>query len=382
MAENILTGGLEMGREIQRNLEELASSKANAEAAKTAIAQGEKNVKAKEKAVKDEIAATLKKRKEEIEQSFDTEVANLKQRTKEIKGEKDKDKDEQQARRIENETAGHREKERELLLEIRSIFKRDGVPGIFNTKLFYALFMPRSFGEVLTLLAAILITLVGLPTFISLVLIPEASRSTLVVILVNCACLLVFIGGYFLIAQMVAIKHRETFDEVLKLRREIRANNKDMNAVSRSVQRDKDDSKYNLGAYDYEIEKISDEVDAVLEKKKAALKEFENDTKQVITDQIMANNQAELNELRAFVETKQAEEKAALDRNKELGLYIATNYEPFIGKSDLNIDMIKKVVETMEAQRANTVGEAIAYVKQPPAPAEETSPAENNTTNQ
>jgi len=364
MAENILNCGLDVSKEIKANLEELAASKLNAEAAKNAAAQGEKSVKAKDKAVKDEIANTLKKRKEEIEASFDTEVENLKQRTKEVKGEKGKDKGEQQAKRIEAETADFREKERELLLEIRSIFKRDGVPGIFNTKLYYALFLPRTIIEILVLILAIAITLVAIPSLITFFVLP-ANRSTFQVMLVYYACLFVFLGAYILIANLTKVKHRETYIEVLKIRREIRANKKTIKAVSKSVQRDKDESMYDLGHYDHEIERISDEVESILEKKKAALKEFEASTKQIITDQIMANNQAELDELKNFVEARNAEEKAASERAKELGIYIATNYEPYIGKTDLNVETMDRIISALENGKASTISEAITYIKQP-----------------
>ncbi len=363
MAENILNGGLEVCTKIRDTLKELNEARVGVETAKNAAAQGEKAVKAKEKAVKDEIAATIKKRKEELEQSYDSQIDILKQRTKAVKDEKGKERGEQQAKRIENETAGNRERERELLLEIRSVFKRDGIPSIFNNNLFYALFMPRTLVEFLVLIAAILITLVGVPTFIVYVLMKEPK--TIHAMLVYYACIFVFIGLYMLISYCTKSKFRTSFAEILKLRKEIRANRRDMKSVSHRVQRDKDDSKYDLEHFDAEMERIKEEVERINETKKEALKEFENDTKNVISAQIEDKNKVELDELKAFVEARSTEEKAFTERAKELGLFVTTNYEPFIGKTDLTVAIFDRAVAFMENGRAATIAEALELAKNP-----------------
>ncbi len=377
MAENILNGGIEICKKIRDDLKGLADARNGAEAAKAAAAQGEKTVKAKEKAIKDEIAATIKKRKEELEQSYDSEIDKLKQRTKAVKDEKGKDRGEQQAKRIENETAGNRERERELQLEIRSIYKRDGIPSIFNNNLFYALFMPRTFVEFLVLVAAVLITLVAVPTLIVFIFMKEPS--TLQTMLVYYACLFVFIGLYMLISYLTKVKHRPSFVEILKIRREIRANRRDMKSVSHRVQRDKDDSKYDLAQYDEEMERIKGEVDRINEKKKEALKVFENETKSVISTQIEEKNGAELNELKAFVEQRTAEEKELSEKAKELGLLVTAEYEPFIGKSNLTAELFDKAVSFMEAGRADTVASALELANNPDATLEPVAEAVEET---
>lgn len=388
MAENILNNGLETCREIKATLEELASVKIRAEEAKNAAAQGEKSVKAKEKAIKDEIDATLKKRKDEIEKSFDSEISTIKQRIKAVQDDKTKEKTQQQAQRIGNETAELCEKERELKLEIRSIYKRDGVSRIFNTKLFYSLFMPGSFCEVLILIAAVIITLMAIPSLIYFLLIPHESQSAILLALIYFASVVVFVGGYMLISKLTKGKHRETFEEIAKVRREIRVNRKEINKITRHVRKDKDESKYNLGEFDAENEKLTHEIDDITEQKKAALKEFENETKQMIHTQITEKNEPELSELKNFLETRSAEEKAASDRVKELNLLIAKQYEPLIGKADLNLETVDKLINVIEGGKASNIAEALEYIKQvvtetpcgepvssaAPAPAEEKVP--------
>ncbi len=381
MAENVLNGGLEVCKQIRDRLRDFTEARKGAEEAKNAAANGDKTVKAKEKAVKDEIAATIKKRKEEIEQSYDKEIDLLKERTRAVKDEKGKERGEQQAKRIENETAGNREKERELLLEIRDIYKRDGIPSIFNTNLFYALFMPRTFIELLILAGAALLALLAIPMFIVFVLMK--SPSTMQAMLVYGACVLVFVGLYMLIAYFTKDKFRTSFREILKIRKEIRANRRDMKSVSNRVQRDKDDSKYDLSHFDAEMERISAEIDRVSEKKKEALKGFENETKQAISDQIEEKNKVEIEELKAFVDARIKEEKELAERAKELGLFIAGNYEPFVGKQDLQLELFNKAVEIMEAEKAATVAEALEKAKDPdfslapePVPEEAAEPAE------
>lgn len=380
MAENILNNGLETCKEIKATLEELAAVKARAEEARNAVAQGEKSVKTKEKAIKDEIDSTLKKRKEEIEKSFDSEITTLKLRIKAVQEEKTKDKNQQQAQRIGDETAELCEKIREQKLEIRSIFKRDGVSNIFNTEFFYSLFLPRTLGEVLILILAILVSLIAIPSLIYFLLIPEASRREIWLVLIEFACIIVFIGGYMLISKLTKVNHRETFVDVAKIRRDIRANKKEIKSITRHVRKDKDESKYDLGQYDAENDKLTKEIDDITEQKKAALKEFENETKQMINDQITEKNQPELNELKEFVVTRQAEEKTASDRAKELGLLITKQYEPLIGKADLNVETLDKLIVAIESGKANNIAEALTYIKEvvtaPEAPAAQPAPVQ------
>ncbi|MBO7401390.1 MAG: hypothetical protein J6U10_00185 [Lachnospiraceae bacterium] len=363
MAENILNGGLEVCTQIRDTLKELSETRSGADEARSAAAQADKAVKAKEKAVKDEIAATIKKRKEDLEQSYDEQIDTLKQRTKAVKDEKGKERGEQQAKRIENETAGNRERERELLLEIRSIYKRDGIPTLFNTKLFYALFMPRTLTEILVLVAAIVITLIAIPTLIVFVFMKNPT--TIKTMLVYYACVFIFVGLYMLISYLTKSKFRPSFVEILKLRKEIRANRRDMRSVSHRVQRDKDDSKYDLEAFDVEMERIKGEVERINEKKKEALKVFENDTKNVIASQLEDKNRVELDELRSFVETRTAEEKRLSEHAKELGLFVTSNFEPFIDKADLTVPIFDRAVAFMENGRAATVSEALELAKNP-----------------
>ena len=363
MADNVLQGGLDVCMRIRDDLKSFNEARSGAEAAKAAAVTGEKTVKNMEKSVKDEIVATVKKRKEDLERTYDSEIDILKQRTKAVKDEKDKERDEQQAKRIEDETAGNREKERELLLEIRSVFKRDGIPSIFNNKLYYALFMPRTFVEILVLVAAILITLVGIPSLIVFVFMKNPS--TFQTMLVQYACVFLFIGLYLLISYFTKVKYRASFAEILKLRREIRANRKDMRSTSHRVQRDKDDSKYDLGQYDAEMERIKGEIDRINEKKKEELKIFETTTKDVIASQIEEKHREEIEELRNFVAERTKEEAELAEKAKEMSLHIAKNYEPIIGKANLTVELFDKAVQFMESGAAANVEKALEMAKNP-----------------
>ena len=136
--DNILTGGLVDCRQLRSDVSELYASQTRSTDAEISATQTEKAIKVKEKAIAEEINVATKKRQDEIGRSYDEEVSKLKNRSRKVKTKKGKVKQKEVALRIRRETTDEREKERQMKLEIRSVYKRENVSGIFNTKLFYS----------------------------------------------------------------------------------------------------------------------------------------------------------------------------------------------------------------------------------------------------
>ncbi len=365
--ENILAAGLAECRELLGYLEEQNDVKAKAANSSAAVVQSEKAIKAKEKAITDEITATLKKRTDEIEASFDKELSALKGRSKRVKAEKGKTKSEKVAKRIDVETEELREKDRELHLETRTVFKRDGVSKAFNTKLYFALFYPKCFTDYVILIIAVLISLVAVPCGLFFFALPEAWKGYPGFILVYFVCAVVFVGLYLLINHFTKEKHRSTYQEVRQLRADIRANRRSIAYLRRKIRHDRDESAYELNEYDEEMQGLSGEMSELLESKKSALKDFEKTVKPVLTEDIREKNRAELEELKNYKITATEDQKAAETRSKELGLLIVKKYEPYLGKDKLNVTTIGNLVALMDSGSAQTIGEAIEQMKISPA---------------
>lgn len=363
---NILNGGLEDCRQLRSDVSELYASRTKSADAKVSATQTEKAIKAKEKAINDEISAATKRRVDEIGKSYDEEIAKLKSKSRKVKSNKGKTKRKEVALRIRRETADEREKERQLKLEIRSVYKRESVSAIFNTKLFYALFMPNRLSDVPVLLLALIVAFLVLPGAVYYLVFPENWQTTLGLMLLYFAFVVIYILLYVLILHITKGLHKETFVQIKGLRSDIRQNRREMARIARRIRKDKDESEYNLDRFDDEMKDISADINHILEEKKEALTEFEKSAKQMLADGIREKYEEELNGMKDYLSSTLEEQKTAEERAKELSLLITKNYEPYLGKENLSLDIIDRLEARLESGAAKTVAEALRQIQEVP----------------
>ena len=166
MAENnILNGGIEVLAEMRRTLCKLQESEARSASLTVEENKFEKLIQVREKAMNDEIGNTIKKRQDEISFSFDEQIDQTRIKLKKVKSKRDKFKNEKVTERIDVETKDLQEDKRKLREEVKSIFKVNHIPSLFNNKLFYSLHMPGEITDFLVALLTIAIVLF-LPFFI------------------------------------------------------------------------------------------------------------------------------------------------------------------------------------------------------------------------
>lgn len=362
--ENVLNGGLDVCKQLRSDVSELYASRTRSADTEVSAAQTEKTIKAKEKAINDEINAATKKRQEEICKSYDDEIAKLKSRSRKVKLKKGKTKQKEVELRIRRETADEREKERQLKLEIRSVYKRENVSGIFNTKLFYSLFMPQNLSDVLVFLLTLVIALLAVPSAVYYLAFPETWKKTIWLILMYFAFVVIYILLYVLILHATKGRHKTVFAEIKGLRSQIKENRREMARIARCIRKDKDESEYNLNRFDDEMKDITDEIRNVLEEKKDALIEFEKKAKLVLAEDIREKYREELDGLKEYLATTREEQKAATARAKELKLIIAKNYEPYLGKDNLSLDVIDQLELRLDSGAAKTIGEALKLLQE------------------
>jgi len=362
--ENILNGGLEDCRQLRSDVSELYASRTRSRDAENSATQTEKTIKAKEKAISDEINVATKKRQDEIGRSYDEEIAKLKSRSRKVKSKKGKTKQKEVALRIRRETADEREKERQLKLEIRSVYKRENVSGIYNTKLFYSLFMPQYLSEIPLLLLTLVVAFLAVPSAVYYLVFPEKWQTTLGMMLMYFGFVVLYILLYVVILNLTKGAHKEVFSEIKGLRAEIRANRGEMARIARRIRKDKDESEYNLDRFDDEMKDITDGIHRVLEEKKAALIDFEKDAKNVLADGVREKYREEMDGLKEYLVTTREEQKSSEARAKELTLLIAKQYEPYLGKENLALDIIDQMEARLDSGAAKTIGEALKQVQE------------------
>ena len=364
---NILSGALEECKKLRSDVSELYASRTKSTDAKASATQTEKAIKAKEKTINDEISTTARRRADEIAKSYDEEIAKLKSKSRKIKSNKGKTKRKEVALRIRRETADEREKERQLKLEIRSVYKSENVSAIFNTKLFYALFMPNRLSDIMVLLGALIVAFLVIPGAVYYLVFPKLWQTSLGLMLLYFAFVVIYILLYVLIVHVTKGLHKETFVQIKNLRSEVRRNRREMARIARRIRKDKDESEYNLDHFDNEMKGISADINHILEEKKEALAEFEKNAKQLLADSIREKHEEELDGMKKYLSSALEEQKTAEARAKELSLLIAKSYEPYLGKENLSLDVIDRLEARLESGAAQTIAEALRQIQEVPA---------------
>lgn len=328
-----------------------------------------KAISQEEKSINDEINSTIKKRKAEIESSYDAQLDASRKKVKKAQDKKNKKKNERVGKRVDEETASLRENSRQLKMEMKTLFKTNHVPNFCQTDCYYVLFMPKGVKEILLLLLFLIIGLVGIPFGVFLLLsqvilvgnpIVAASYFMAVVIGVT---LLVVLGIYFLIFNLTKVKHKDTIAEGRKLRNRILANDKKIKAIKNAINKDKDESQYDLGAYDRKIDQFQADMDDVAEQKKAALTEFEKNAKADITDEINGRRLGKLEDMKQQREAVEEEKNGIETQLKEAKLAITDRYAKYLGKNICKEETLNDIIHIMESEQVETISEGLAIYK-------------------
>ena len=120
-----------------------------------------KGIASEEKSISDEIASTIKKRRQEIEDTYDDRLDDNRARKRKVAVKRGKKKSERVNARIEDETKHISRDTREINAELKLLFKKNRVPGMCASRLYYIMFMPKGVDEMLLFLLSNLIYFLG-----------------------------------------------------------------------------------------------------------------------------------------------------------------------------------------------------------------------------
>ncbi|ROR23612.1 hypothetical protein EDD66_1135 [Mobilisporobacter senegalensis] len=359
---NILSEGIEALNTVKEKLLELNGYKENAEQLAIEEKKLEKGIESKERDIQDEITITLKKRKDEIEKTFDEQIEKIKIKMKKVQNKKEKIKNAKVSERIEDETGELVEENKKLFINIKNIFKENKIPGIYNSNLYYSLYFPSSFKDIIIILALIMIAFIGIPCGIYFGLLPE--RKIIYLIAIYFMTIILICGLYLLINNISKSKYLDSIIQAKQLRIQIRANRKKIKAIKKSILKDKDESRYGLDKINQEMMELDGVLKEIEEQKQEAILNFEDTTKLVIVTEIKAKYQEELNDLNLNYEKSHNEMNQYDTKIKEITLYMANNYEAYIGKEFLRVEKMDGIIQLMQSQGLTTVSEGLAAWEQ------------------
>ena len=358
---NILNGGVEALSEIRGSLLHLDTlKKSSAEQAQTRQTL-EKEISAKQKAMDKEIETTVSKRISELEDSFDSQIDKTKTRIKEEKARRGKTKDEKITERIGAETADQHEQIRSIKQEIKGTFTKDHIFRIFNTRYFFALFLPGCISDYLLILLTVIV-LAGLPFGIYWLL---GLENIWILIAMYAGELLLFGASFFFIFKKVRNKHLAALREATSLREEIKEIKKGIKAKAKGIRKDRDESGYGLESFDQSIGELETTLAGIVEQKKQALTSFESTTKPDIINEIRVKYVDDIEALKKQNEEAARVQKEADDEISAITMEISQNYEAYLGKENLKVPVIDSLIEIINNGSALNVSEALeAYKKQ------------------
>lgn len=308
------------------------------------------------RALSERIASTIKLRRDEVSQTYDDEIAKAKDNLKKVKTKREKAKNQGIKDRIKEETMDLRYENRDLKNHIKDIFNRNNVPGFCNSKLYYTLYFPHRVGEFFTIFIIFLICFALLP-ILSFYLIPQ--RQTYHLIIIYLSAVILFGGLYMLIGNITKISHLEILKEGRRFRDDIESNKKKIMVITKSINNDKDEKKYDLAGFDDEIAHIEQDLADISMKKQEALNTFESVTKNIIIDEINESVRPRMdiiNEDYKLVSEALREVRMQL---KEKNIYISDHFEVYLGKEFLDEEKIDALSEIMERSIVTNLSEAI-----------------------
>ena len=132
-------------------------------------AERRQELMAEEQSLKDNIERTVQNRRKELSDNFDDEIARERDAVKRAQSKKERAKSIGKQERIASESAPLEDKRTEIKRTLRELFRKNGVPSIFRSKLYYALYWPQHFAEWMKILLFVAALFVACPAaFISL----------------------------------------------------------------------------------------------------------------------------------------------------------------------------------------------------------------------
>ena len=322
--------------------------------------QLENSLKSKKREVADTIAQTVKKRSDEIAKSYDVEIGKAQDRLKKVRSKREKAKTQGEKERIVEETQSLVRENSDLKAQMKTIFHANRVPKFCASNLYYALFFTKGFKELMTMFITLLLVFLALPVGIYFA-IPE--RQTMYLVVIYVAVIVVFGGLYVKIGNSTKMKHMDALKEGRVIRDKIKANKKQMKSIEKSIRKDKNDSVYNLQKFDDEIAQLEQDMAQAERKKKEALNTFNTVTKTIISDEIMGNHKAELDQIESDFAKTTADLKETQNAAMAKALYITDNFEIYAGKDFMTIERLSALEEIIQSGQAANISEAITTFK-------------------
>ncbi|MCR4837330.1 MAG: hypothetical protein K5897_00130 [Eubacterium sp.] len=268
------------------------------------LKQMDKEISSEEKSIRDEISSKIKKKRDEIEDGYDKKLKEIRGRKKKVASEKEKKVDAGKDSRIKEATRDHVEDSKDTEKELRRLFRKEKIPRLARTKLFYILFMPEGAKDTALMLFGFLVIFAGIPAAVTFVVrdffFRDASEGarTAVCILIPSILIILALIIVFTINVKVKKKHIDTLRLARRYRKALNTNDKRIREIRRSVEEDADESHYDVDELQSQLDDVLREEEEVQREKKEALEAFDLETAEEIRSEVESRRGDPLREMK------------------------------------------------------------------------------------
>ena len=291
-----------------------------------------KAIEAEKKATEGRIAETTSKRLKEITSTYDAEIKKAEDIRKSLEAKKGKAKSKKVSERIADETKELHDHIANTKSEIKSEIKKEKLPGFCGGRLYHTFYFPHKFFDFVKIVLAVLVIFLAIPMVIYK-LIPNHRTIYLPFI---CFAVIILIGGlYVLIGNLTKARHRDSLLKIRAMRDTIDNDFKRIKLITKEINNDSSEEKYDLGAFDAEIEEAK------------------------IADEITDNSREKLESLNNELEVTKQSLGSIASRRSEINLDISDKYESYLGRDFLQPSKIEALQKLISDKEAANLSEAI-----------------------
>lgn len=357
--QNILYGNIEDLQQVRGIVEARVKVRDEIDFLNNEKIRLEKDIKAEEKILADNIENTLRKRREQVVANFDKELEKSQERLKKVRNAREKAKSQKVEERIKEETAELVMENKNIHEEIRTFFKRKGVPTFCDSDVVYTLYFPNTTRQLAVVALTFLFGIFGLP-FLATSLLTNGVFTGILVYMLTMAA---FLGLYILGYNYTRVRHKEAFIDMRVRRNAIRKNNGRIKRIKKSIKKDKDEEQYGLKEYDEDIEEIEEDINDIVEKKNKVLADFEKTTKNEICEEITKRDMPKIDGLKKTASENALRLKELEQKQKDMSINLSTNYGPYLGEENMTVERIDMLVALIEKGEASNIGDAVNLLK-------------------
>ena len=318
--------------------------------------QLDKSLDSLRKTIEQEKNKTVTSRRSDLEAEYNKKLRIAENEITAIEGRRSKARKEGVNNRVTSQTAGFKGEIANLKAQLDTYCKENKLSPFCKSPLYHKLFMPAKPGDWALLLIIVLLMIGALAGAIYFLSIQKVTlTTTLIVALVDVVLALL----YAVIAGGTRGKHpnevrvcRQYIDQIAKDKKGIRN-------VTKNIQKDKDDTPYDLGSFDAELQAKSQEKADLEMQKSQALYQFDAVTKQQLLSEIDASYAAKLKDLTentvaARAAAEQTAQKVAYSEN-----LLNAEFVQYLGSRYLNHDAIDRMISLIDAGEAASVTDAV-----------------------